>query len=89
MYRRDGGRPIRTAIQRAGLSIPKLAARTKEIDPEGKGISQALIGFAVSEGVSGREPVSDHAAHLMAAGLDAPLEELFADQPDPPSSQPS
>jgi hypothetical protein len=89
MYRRDGGRPIREAIKRAGLSIPRLARRTKEIDPEGRGLSQAFIGFYTSTGSSGREPISTRAAGLMAAGVDSPTEELFTDQPDPPPLQPS
>lgn len=89
MYRIEGGRPIRIAIQRAGLSIPKLAERTKEIDPEGKGLSQALIGFYTSTGASGRETASDRTVTLMAAGLNSPTEELFSDHPTPPSPQPS
>ena len=89
MYRRDGGRPIREAIERAGLSIPRLAARTKEIDPEGRGLSQALIGFYTSTGASGRESISNHAAELLAAGVNSPTEELFTDHPSPPSPQPS
>ncbi|GGJ87378.1 hypothetical protein GCM10011583_18630 [Streptomyces camponoticapitis] len=87
MYRRNGGKPIRDAIRRAGLSIPRLAARTKEIDPEGRGLSQALIGFYASEGASGRESASTRTTELMAAGLDSPIEELFGDHPDPPSIQ--
>ncbi|MGW1015648.1 XRE family transcriptional regulator [Streptomyces niveus] len=87
MYRRNGGQPIRDAIKRAGLSIPRLAARTKEIDPDDRGLSQALVGFYVSDGASGRESVSTRTAELMAAGLDSPIEELFGDQPDPPSIQ--
>lgn len=89
MYRRDRGRPIREAIQRAGLSIPRLAERTREIDPEGKGLSQALIGFYTSTGASGRESISDHAAELLAAGVNSPTEELFSDHPSPPPPQPS
>lgn len=89
MYRRDGGRPIREAMKRAGLSIPQLAARTKELDPEGRGISQSLIGFYTSTGTSGRESISDHAANLMAAGVDSPTEDLFTDHPNPPHPQPS
>ena len=89
MYRRDRGRPIREAIQRAGLSIPRLAERTREIDPEGKGLSQALIGFYTSTGASGRESISDHAAELLAAGVNSPTEELFSDHPSTLPPQPS
>lgn len=89
MFRREGGRPIREAIKRAGLSIPKLAQRTKEIDPAGKGLSQALIGFYTSTGASGREAATDNTVTLMAAGLNAPTEELFSEHPQPPPPQPS
>jgi predicted DNA-binding transcriptional regulator AlpA len=61
----------------AGLSIPALAAATKGIDPEGKGISRSLIGFAVSGGKSGRDEISDHAAHLIARVLHKPESSLF------------
>jgi len=89
MYRRDGGRPIREAIKREGISIPLLAARTKEIDPEGRGLSQALIGFYTSEGASGRESATARTAALVAAGLNSPTEEFFSDHPIPPSPQTS
>lgn len=77
MHRLDGGRQLREAIEAAGLSIPKLSARTKEIDPEGKGLSSAFIGFYTSTGASAREDISDRAARLMAAGVDQPVEALF------------
>lgn len=78
MLRLDGGRPIRDALAKAGLSIPQLSAKTKEIDPSGDGISTALIGFYVSTGSSARETASKRTAELMAEGLNTPLDELFA-----------
>lgn len=60
----------------AGLSIPRLAAETKRIDPDG-GLSSALIGFVVGNGLSAREECSDRAAHLIAEALGAPVDSLF------------
>lgn len=77
MHRLGNGKPIRDAMAASGLSIPKLAARTKEIDPEGKGLSQALIGFYVSTGSSAREHATERTMRLMAEALDSPTEELF------------
>jgi|GEM_PF-2867556 len=78
MRRLDKGKPIRAAIAAAGLDIPRLADATREVDPEGKGLSRSLIGFLVSTGRSAREECSDRAAGLLAEALDAPLERLFA-----------
>lgn len=60
----------------AGLSIPRLAAETKRIDPDG-GLSSSLVGFVVGNGMSAREECSDRAAHLIAEALGAPVDSLF------------
>ncbi|MGW5408967.1 hypothetical protein [Streptomyces spiralis] len=77
MRRLDNGEPLRTAMRAAGLDIPRLAARTKEVDPAGEGLSKALVGFIVGGGRSAREECSDRAAELMAAALDKELDQLF------------
>lgn len=77
MRRLDRGAPLRTAMRAAGLDIPRLAARTKEVDPEGKGLSVAYIGFLVGEGRSAREDCSDRAARLLSRAVDRPLDNLF------------
>lgn len=78
MQRRDGGVPIREAMAAAGLKIDALAAATKAVDPAGRGVGRATIGFVVATGTSGRERMSDRAAQLLASALSAPLERLFA-----------
>jgi predicted DNA-binding transcriptional regulator AlpA len=60
----------------AGLSIPRLAAETKRIDPDG-GLSAALVGFIAGAGSSAREECSDRAALLIAEALGAPVDSLF------------
>lgn len=79
MRRRLNGKPLRNAMQHAGLSVAALAAKTREIDPEKRGLSKAAIGFAASPGASGRDEVSDRAAALIAAALDVAEELLFHD----------
>lgn len=77
MRRLDKGAPLRAAMKAAGLDIPRLAAKTREIDPEGKGLSKSLIGFIVGSGKTAREECSDRAAELISAALDEELTNLF------------
>lgn len=77
MRRLDKGAPLRAAMKAAELDIPRLAARTKEIDPAGEGLSRALVGFIVGGGKSAREECSDRAAELVAAALDQEVTHFF------------
>ncbi|MGD6761394.1 hypothetical protein ACOKM5_20885 [Streptomyces sp. BH097] len=77
MRRRDRGAPLRAAMKAAGLDIPSLAARTKEVDSKGEGLSRALVGFLVGGGKSAREECSDRAAELIAAALDQEVIDFF------------
>lgn len=79
MRRLDSGAPLRAAMKAAGLDITRLAVRTKEIDPEGKGISRSYVGHMVSTGSSGREECSDRAALLVATAVTKEVGELFTD----------
>ncbi|MFC9987799.1 helix-turn-helix domain-containing protein [Streptomyces globisporus] len=81
MHRLDNGQPIRDAIREAGLSIERLAEKTKEVDPAGYGISQSAIGHMVSTGASGRERFTRRSCDLAAMALDKPIEELFTNTP--------
>lgn len=71
-------RVLRQAMKDAGLSIPGLSLRTKEMDPNGKGVSVPLIGFLVSEGKSARTTCSAPTGKLIAEALGRPIESLFA-----------
>ncbi|MEV5606972.1 hypothetical protein [Streptomyces sp. NPDC052225] len=77
MRRREQGAPLRAAMKAAGLDIPRLAARTKEVDSAGEGLSKALVGFIVGGGKSAREECSDRAAELIADALDQEVIDLF------------
>lgn len=79
MRRLDDGKPLRDAMAKAGLSIPRLAAKTRQIDESGKGLSASFIGFYVSTGSSAREELSTRAAHLIARAVDSPVTDLFGD----------
>lgn len=64
-------------MRAAGLSINGLAAATRTLDPTGKGVKPATIGFMVSQGKSGRDGIGDDAGQLLARALGAPVEVLF------------
>lgn len=81
MHRLDDGQPLRDAMAEAGLSIPLLAAKTRLLDEDGKGISPALVGFYVSTGNSARDVISTRSAHLIARAVDRPVSDLFGDTP--------
>lgn len=90
MRRRDHGTPIRTAMHQAGLDIKTLAAKTAQVDPEGRGVGKTLIGYMVGTGKSAREEHSDRAAILIAEALGVPVGSLFIqDAPSAPSESPS
>ncbi|MEH0428790.1 hypothetical protein QBB34_21145 [Streptomyces stelliscabiei] len=77
MRRLDQGAPLRAAMKAAGLDIPRLAARTKDLDPAGEGLSRALVGFIVGAGKTAREECSDRAAELISTALGMEVEALF------------
>lgn len=78
MHRLDHGQPIREAMREAGLSIERLAEKTKAADPLGYGISRSAVGHMVSCGPSGRDEFKDRSCDLVARALDKPIEELFS-----------
>ncbi|MGW4728910.1 hypothetical protein ACWEQC_06965 [Streptomyces shenzhenensis] len=81
MRRLDRGAPLRAAMEAAGLDISHLAAKTKDVDPQGEGLSRALVGFIVGKGKTAREECSDHAAGLIAAALDKKVADCFEETP--------
>ncbi|MBP2583347.1 hypothetical protein J3A78_003825 [Streptomyces sp. PvR006] len=89
MRRLDKGAPIREAMQAAGLDIPRLAARTKELDDQGKGLSPAYVGFIVGAGKSAREETSKRAAELIAGAVGLEVIDLFTDASSTPTESTS
>lgn len=89
MRRRAQGAPLRHAMSERGFSLPRLARRTQEVDPDGNGVSFQLIGILASAGASSRETTRDRSAHLIAEALDVDVHELFVEgdssMPAPPT----
>ncbi|MEU1071832.1 MULTISPECIES: helix-turn-helix transcriptional regulator [unclassified Streptomyces] len=81
MHRLDNGHPLRDAMTAAGLSIERLAEKTKQVDPAGYGISQSAIGNMVSTGTSGRDRFSRRSCDLVARALERPAEDFFTERP--------
>ncbi|MFF4346737.1 XRE family transcriptional regulator [Streptomyces sp. NPDC001530] len=81
MHRLDNGKPIRDAMSHAGLSIERLAEKTKEVDPAGYGISRSAVGHMVSTGPSGRGEFERRSADLVAKALGRPVTDLFGPTP--------
>lgn len=77
LLRRDEGRPIRAAMDAAGLSGPDLAQITRQIDPDGRGVSPALVGFLAGSGRSARDRCRLRSAWLIAEALEQPMQRLF------------
>jgi hypothetical protein len=68
-------------MREAGLSVARLAIKTREVDQSGFGIKPATIGHMTSTGTSGREQFSERSCHLVAWALDKPITELFSSAP--------
>ena len=78
VFRKDSGKPIRTAMQRKGISGPRLADATKAIDPDGKGLSPAAIGRIAGQGKTARDKCRLKSAWFIASALDEPMQDLFS-----------
>lgn len=87
--RKADGKPLRDAMERAGLSGPELAKATKRVDPTGKGVSPATVGRITGQGRTAREKCEWTTAWLVGEALhketNAPLQDLFA-MPQPSTS---
>lgn len=78
-YRRlDQGQPIRDAMKRQRVTLQALSAATKELDPEGHGVSFQLVAFLRSGRKWSRDTTTERSAHLISAALGVPVWELFA-----------
>ena len=71
------GEAIRDAMREHQMNLAQLAERTKELDPDGNGVSYQLIGFLTATGLSARNTASPRSARLIARALNCPQEKLF------------
>lgn len=77
LIRKGEGKPLRDAMDRAGLTIEELAKATKTVDLTGKGVSPATVGNLAGRGKTARERCELSTAWFIAEALYAPLEDLF------------
>lgn len=61
----------------AGTNMVALAARTREIDPDGKGVSHQLISFLASDSDWSRDSTRPRSASLIEDALSVPRGSLF------------
>lgn len=78
LIRKSEGQPLRDAMSAAGVSGPELAEVTKAVDPTGKGVSAAVIGFLTGTGKSARERCRLTTAWWICEALDEPLHRHFS-----------
>lgn len=78
LLRKGEGQPLRDEMTRQGLTLDELAEKTREVDPEGRGISPATIGRITGKGRTARNRCELHTAWLITEGLDARMHRLFS-----------
>lgn len=81
LVRKGEGKPLSEAAARAGLTAPKLAAATKEVDIRGRGIGKTTAYKLITPGPEASDTVRLRTAWLAATVLHEPLQELF-DMPE-------
>ncbi|MFI1938368.1 XRE family transcriptional regulator [Streptomyces purpureus] len=79
LLRKDHGKPIRSAMERRGLTGEKLAAATKVVDAAGRGISLATVSKITGSGVTAAEAERFRlrTCWLFALAIQEPLQDLF------------
>ncbi len=78
VLRKSEGKPLRAEIKRQRLTLDQLAEKTREVDPEGRGVSPATIGRVTGEGTSAREKCELWTAWLITDVLDRPIQRFFS-----------
>ncbi|MFE2930671.1 XRE family transcriptional regulator [Streptomyces sp. NPDC087769] len=78
LFRKGDGQPLRDEMKRQGLSLDGLSARTRQVDPEGRGVSPAAIGRLTGRGRTARDRCELNTAWLITEGLDARMHALFS-----------
>ncbi|MEW2636552.1 XRE family transcriptional regulator [Streptomyces sp. NPDC048389] len=77
LVRKGEGKPLRAAMQRAGMSALALAAATKRVDVRGQGIGPTTAYKLAGAGEKGVDICRLRTAWLVATVLREPLQELF------------
>ncbi|MFI6530462.1 XRE family transcriptional regulator [Streptomyces uncialis] len=77
LIRKGGGQPLRDAMKRHGLSAPKLAAATRQVDVSGRGVSAATVYKVTGAGQAAARECRLRTAWLLTTAMDEPLQDHF------------
>lgn len=77
LIRKGKGKPLRAAMKRSGLTQADLAARTREVDIRGRGVSVATVIKVTGRGRTAAEKCRLRTAWLIATALAEPLQDHF------------
>lgn len=77
LIRKGDGQPLRDAMKRHGLTQAALAAKTKEVDASGKGVSLGTVIKVTGRGKYAAARCRERTAQLIAAALREPLDDHF------------
>ncbi|MGW1814255.1 XRE family transcriptional regulator [Streptomyces sp. NPDC002125] len=79
--RTDEGQPLRDALKRQHLTLDDLSEKTKQVDPDGRGVSPATIARLTGRGTTARERTELRTAWLITEALDDRMHRLFSRMP--------
>lgn len=75
------GRPLRDALAEQHLTLDELSEKTKQVDPDGRGVSPATIARLTGRGTTARERTELRTAWLITEALDDRMHRLFSRMP--------
>ncbi|XMN09361.1 XRE family transcriptional regulator [Streptomyces griseobrunneus] len=81
VLRNGEGQPLRDALKRQQLTLDQLSEKTKQVDPEGRGVSPATIARLTGRGTTARERTELRTAWLITEALDDRMHALFSRTP--------
>lgn len=77
LIRKDAGKPLRDAMQRRGMTQAQLAARTREVDVRGQGVSVATVIKVTGRGRTAVDTCRLRTAWLITSALAEALQDHF------------
>lgn len=81
VFRTGEGQPLRDALERQHLTLYELSEKTKQVDPEGRGVSPATIARLTGRGTTARERTELRTAWLITEALDDRIHKHFSRMP--------
>ena len=77
LVRKDEGKPLRDAMKRHGVTQAELAARTREVDVRGQGVSVATVAKVTGSGKTSVDRCRLRTGWLITSAMDEPLQQHF------------